>query len=151
MQAKGCRVFYTVLKSRDWTGASSVDCENKWQTELGTNFSVDFWNRIWKINKYSIVSNKLKWINLQITRFILPTNYTVNKYNPNQDPRCSYCNLHLERLPDLIWSCPVVRGFWSIVGTILTTYFPEFNLGRKEAIFGNVKSKGSSVINTMIL
>ena len=151
MQAKGCRVFYTVLKSRDWTGASSVDCENKWQTELGTNFSVDFWNRIWKINKYSIVSNKLKWINLQITRFILPTNYTVNKYNPNQDPRCSYCNLHLERLPDLIWSCPVVRGFWSIVGTILTTYFPEFNLGRKEAIFGDVKSKGNSVINTMIL
>ena len=30
-------------------------------------------------------------------------------------------------------------------------YYPNFTLGRKEAIFGDIKSKGESVINTMLL
>ena len=38
-----------------------------------------------------------------------------------------------------------------MVGNTLTAYFPDFTLGRKEAIFGDVNSKGNSVINTMIL
>ena len=93
----------------------------------------------------------MKWINIQIFRFILPTNYTVNKYKPNQDPGCSFCSTHLERLPDLIWSCPVVREFWTMVGNILNSYFPQFRLGRKEAIFGDIDTKGDSVINTMLI
>ena len=38
-----------------------------------------------------------------------------------------------------------------MVEEILKTYFPNFKLGRKEAIFGDIKSKGDSVINTMLL
>ena len=38
-----------------------------------------------------------------------------------------------------------------MVGNILKLYFPDFNLGRKEAIFGDDKSNGNSVINTMII
>lgn len=45
----------------------------------------------------------------------------------------------------------MVRDFWTMVGNILTYYFPQFKLGRKEAIFGDVNSKGNSVINTMLL
>ena len=92
----------------------------------------------------------MKWISFQINRFILPTNYTVNKYNKNQDPGCSFCNTHLERLPTLLWVCPVVREFWLMVENIITFYFPQFKMGRKEAIFGDTNSKGSSVINTML-
>ena len=151
LEKKGCRTFYLALKAREWSGLSTRDCETKWQTELGTHFSVNFWDKIWKLNKNVIVSNKMKWINLQIFRFILPTNYTVNKYKPSQDPGCSFCSTHLERLPDLIWSCPVVREFWTMVGNILNSYFPQFHLGRKEAIFGDINTKGDSVINTMLV
>ena len=63
----------------------------------------------------------MKWINLQILKFILPTNYTVNKYKPSQDPRCSFCTAHSERLPYLVWSCLVVRDFWKMVGNIGTS------------------------------
>ena len=45
----------------------------------------------------------------------------------------------------------MVREFWGLVGNILETYFPNFTLGRKEAIFGDIKSSGDSVINTMLL
>ena len=93
----------------------------------------------------------MKWINLQILRFLLPTNYSVSKFKPNQDPGCSFCPNHLEKLPNLVWSCPVVREFWEMVGNILKVYFPDFRLGRKEAIFGDSESNGDSVINTMIL
>ena len=116
-----------------------------------TTFSINFWDKIWQVNKDSLVSNKMKWSNLQILKFILPTNYSVNKYKPLQDPRCSFCIAHSERLPDLIWGCLVVRDFWEMVGNILTSYFPNFILGRKEAIFGEIKSRGDSVINTVIL
>ena len=115
-------------------------------------YSIDTWNKIWQINKYALlVSNKMKWINLQILKFILPTNYTVNKYKPLQDPRCSFCLAHIERLPFLIWNCPEVRDFWSMVGNFLNSYYPDFRLGQREAIFGDIDSKGDSVINTVIL
>ena len=148
---KGCKAFYMALKAREWSGLNTSESESKWQVELGTHFSIDFWNKIWILNKQSIVSNKTKWINLQIFRFTLPTNYSVNKYKPFQDPGCSFCIHHLERLPFLIWSCPVVREFWGMVGNILEIYFPNFTLGKKEAIFGDIKSAGDSVINTMLL
>ena len=151
IQAKGCRAFYLALNARVWYGTSTRDCERKWQEVLETNFSVDFWDKIWKITKSALVSNKMKWINIQILRFILPTNYTVNKYKPNQDPRCSFCTTHLERLPDLIWSCQEVRGFWNMVGNVIAFYFPQFKMGRKEAIFGDINTKGDSVINTLLL
>ena len=38
-----------------------------------------------------------------------------------------------------------------MVGNILGVYFPQFTLGRKEAIFGDANSKPDSVINTMLL
>ena len=38
-----------------------------------------------------------------------------------------------------------------MVGNILELYFPNFTFGRKEAIFGDIKSTGDSVINTMLL
>ena len=38
-----------------------------------------------------------------------------------------------------------------MVGNILTSYYPNFKLGQKEAIFGDITSKGDSVTNTMIL
>ena len=151
LSRKGCRAFYTALKAREWSGLNTSESESKWQAELGTHFSIEFWNKIWILNKQAIVSNKTKWINLQIFKFTLPTNYSVNKYKPFQDPGCSFCIHHLERLPFLIWSCPVVREFWDMVGNILELYFPNFTLGRKEAIFGDIKSTGDSVINTMLL
>ena len=112
--SKGGRIFYEALKAREWAVNGTKDYENKWQMELNTTFSINFWDKIWQVNKDSLVSNKMKWINLQILKFILPTNYSVNKYKPSQDPRCSFCIAHSERLPDLIWGCLVVRisGKW---------------------------------------
>ena len=45
----------------------------------------------------------------------------------------------------------MVRDFWAMVGNTLNRYYPQFKLGRKEAIFGDINSGGDSVINTVLL
>ena len=102
LTSKGCGIFYQTLRAREVAGRSTVVSEDKWHSELGTTFSINFWDKIWKNNKGSLVNNKMKWVTLQINRFVLPTNYTVNKYNKNQSPGCSFCTAHLEKLPYLL-------------------------------------------------
>ena len=43
-----------------------------------------------------------------------------------------------------------MRGFWQIVSTCITNFYPDFVLNRKEALFGHVESGGDSVINTIL-
>ena len=43
------------------------------------------------------------------------------------------------------------RGFWTMVRNVLKNYFTEFNLGKKEAILGDINSKGDSIINTVMI
>ena len=38
-----------------------------------------------------------------------------------------------------------------MVGNMLNSYYPGFRLTQREAIFGDINSKGDSVINTVIL
>ena len=45
----------------------------------------------------------------------------------------------------------MVRDFWIMVGKILKLFFPNFSLGKKEAVFGEINTKGDSIINTMLL
>ena len=151
LQSKGCGTFYQTFRAREIARRSTIESEEKWHMELGTMFSINFWDKIWKISKNPMISNKMKWVQVQINRFLLPTNYTVNKYKDSQDPRCTFCTNHTELLPNLLWVCPVVQGFWEMVGNILTYYYPQFHLGRKEAIFGDINSKPCSVINTILL
>ena len=99
----------------------------------------------------------MKWVQLQINKFLLPTNYSVSKYKPTQDPSCSFCltgnptGNHIERLSNLFWECPLVQEFWDIVGNILKNCNPTFKLGRKEAIFVDMDTGFNSVENTVLL
>ena len=55
---KGCGIFYNTLRARYLSRQSTTESEQKWHTELGTFFSVDFWDKIWKLNKGSHISIK---------------------------------------------------------------------------------------------
>ena len=144
-------MFYRTMRARDLSKNSNVGSEEKWHEALGNIFSTNIWQKIWDINKRVIVSNKMKWVGVQIIRFILPTNYTVNHYDKSVDPGCSLCKKsHLEKLPLLLWGCPAVQDFWTMVQNILTSYFEKFRLGSREAIFGDTLTTGDSVINTFL-
>ena len=132
--------------------ASSLRAKNKWQEELGTPFIKDMWEKVWRMVRNNLVANKVRWLQIQINHYVLPTNYSVNKYKDTQSPMCSFCptEFHLECLPFLLWECPVVKEFWATVSNFLNNFSNNVNLGKKEAIFGDLNDKAESLVNTII-
>ena len=147
---KGCSFFYSIFRSRDILNRNNSRSEGKWHSKLNTTFSVRFWDSVLKLPAKNLLSNKMTWTQIQINKHLLPTNYTVNHYDQSVSPLCSFCTQHSEELHTLMWSCGVVRQFWSMVANLLANFYPEFELGRKEALFGDAKTAGDSVLNTIL-
>ena len=97
-QPKGCNFFYSILSSKQTGNRTSASGESKWHEKLGVNLSVTFWDKILKLPKVLLVPNKLRWVQIQINKHLLPTNYTVNKYDRTVSTLCSFCSAHLEQL-----------------------------------------------------
>ena len=150
-EAKGCKFFYNILGS-DLKAARLTDkSETKWHEKLSTSFSSKIWDKIFKLPQKMLIPNKLKWTQIQINKFLLPTNYSVNHYDKSVSPLCSFCSAHPEELHLLIWGCGVVQQFWEMVANLISNFYPKFLLGKREAIFGAVNCKGDSVINTILI
>ena len=151
-ESKGCSTFFKTLRFKSLPHPSQDQVYIlKWYNETGLTFNRSFWSKIWTNLRKSLVTNKMKWISIQINRYILPTNYTVNHYDRSVNPGCSLCaRTHPEKLHLLLWGCQVVQGFWKIIGNMLTQHFQNFNLTIKEAIFGDIGSDGDSIINTIL-
>ena len=130
---------------------STEVAEKKWQREINATFSIKFWDDCWNLLKNPHIDNKVKWLQFQIIRHILPNNYSVNKYNFNQTPDCSFCPppSHLEQLQFLLWDCPKVNHFWLEVEVFLNIFYPSFFLSKRKAIFGD--KEADIVVNTILL
>ena len=152
LETKGCGTFYKTLRFKSLpTLSQDQTFILKWLNEAGLRLSGAFVYKIWRNLKQSIISNKMKWVSIQINRYILPTNYTVNHYDKSVNPGCSLCSrTHPEKLHLLFWGCQVVQGFWKMIGNLLTQHFQNFKLDAKEAIFGDIGSDGDSIINTIL-
>ena len=98
-----------------------------------------------------LVPNKHIWMQIQINKHLLPTNYSVSQYDGRTSPACSFCSAHFEKLHFLFWRCGVVEEFWCMISNLIVNFFPDFKLGHKEAIFGESKSLGSSPTNTILV
>ena len=150
-QPKGCNFFYSILRSKQTLTRTTLKSEKKWHENLGSVLSVTFWDNILKLPSKMLVPNKMIWNQIQINKHLLPTNYTVSQYDRTVSPLCSFCSLHLERLHLLFWGCAVVREFWNMIANLISNFFPSFSLGRKEALFGDEKSAGDSILNTILI
>ena len=149
--SKGCSAFYAIFRSKENMNRNTSTSETKWQAKLSTTFSINFWDKIFKIPQKMLVDNKIIWTQIQINKHLLPTNYTVNKYDNSVNPACSFCQIHPEELHFLMWGCGVVRQFWAMVENMIANFYPRFVLGRKEAIFGHFGSDGNSIFNTLLV
>ena len=86
---------------------------------------MNFWDNIWKMNKYSLCSNKMKLVNVQILRYILPTNYTVNECNANQDLGCSFCTVLFRWSGGTWW---VKLKIWNLIHMKMSFKFAKYVL-----------------------
>ena len=110
--------------------------ENKWHGELGAIYSVDFWNSTRKLYAKINIDNRLLWLQFQIVRNSLQTNYIVSHFMRNVSPLCDYCQESNELVSHLYWLCNIVRIFLQEV----TSYFEQFNFSfipsKTQMLFG---------------
>ena len=135
---KGCRLFYKTLTLKSSLNNKMYLREQKWHTELGTIFSVDFWDGARALCSKIDFDNQLKWLQYQIVRNSLQTNFIVSHFKPNISKQCSYCldPDSYEVISHLFWFCPYITNFIRNIIIFLNDTGLEFNPTKEQFLFG---------------
>ena len=159
MVKKGCNVYYSMIRKPKNLKQNLSKRESKWHEELGCSLSVKFWNRCYAWCATIKHENKIKWLQYQINRNCLFTNYKVNKFSAQVSPHCSFCSInnegeqYFETISHLFYDCNIVLNFWQKLRDWLETLqspivFPH---SKKAVLFGINDQPYDSVLNFIIL
>ena len=156
LSKKGCSVYSKFLKKKINLNTPLTERENKWHAELKCTYGTNFWNRTYNLAASIKHENKIKWLQYQINRNSLFTNYKVNKFKPHVSPNCAFCShneefSHLELVSHLFWDCDFVLKLWQEVKIWLATLNYNLPLDRTKLMFGLHDQASSSVLNYVIL
>ena len=154
----GCSAYYKLLKKKQCLSNTVRVREEKWHQELHCNYGVEFWNKSYTLLSNLKYDNKMKWLQYQINRNSLFTNYRVNKFKPNISPLCSFCpDPDIENFPrfelisHLFFDCDHVLNLWQNIKTWLATQNTVLPLDRAQLLFGVHNEKCNSTLNYVIL
>ena len=158
MAKKGCSIYYRLLRKKINLSTTLSERENKWHTELNCTFGSEYWNRVYRSTSEIKNDNRMKYLQYQINRNSLFTNYKVNKFKRNISPHCSFCTgaegvteTHLEIVSHLFYDCILVINLWQEVRNWISAFNFEIPLDRKKLIFGIQDQPISSIPNSIIL
>ena len=152
----GCIVYYRLLRKKQNLRNDTTDRETRWHNELGTVYGVDFWAKTYFLAANIKFENRIKWLQFQINRNSLFTNYKVNKFKPNISPLCTFCG-HQENFPrfelvsHLFYDCDYILNLWQNIRNWLATLGTIIPLERAKLLFGVHNEQSNSVINYIIL
>ena len=131
--------------------------EEKWNQELGVDLSSSFWNSVYDHTANINYDNRMKWLQFQINRNSLYTNYKVNKFNRQVSAMCTFClqndphTQNIELVSHLFVRCEKVNDLWTNVGNWLGSLGLHFTFDRKILLFGDHSQPFTSVSNYIIL
>ena len=157
---KGCSSYYKFLRKKLNLKTNLSVRENKWHNELGLTFGADYWNKIYILTAGIKNENKMKYLQYQINRNSLYTNYKVNKFKNYISPFCYFCTTneathpvppHPELVSHLFFHCDYVLNLWTDVKGWLSTVSIEIPLDIKILLFGLQDQQSNSVNNFIIL
>ena len=135
---KGCSTYYKILRRKSNFNNNIHLRERKWHLELDSRFSVIFWENARKLYASINFDNGLKWLQYQIVRNSLQTNYIVSHFMPEVSSICIYCNSpgSFEKISHLFWSCLKVSEFLNEVFSFITSTGISFKPSREQFLFG---------------
>ena len=110
--------------------------ENKWHLELKSRFSIYFWEKARRLCASISNENPTKWLQFQIVRNSLQTNYIVSHFLPNVASACQFCHLMEERTSHLFWTCSMVSDFLVDVFALVCSTGLTFTPTREQFLFG---------------
>ena len=154
---KGCRTYYKLMRNTSKPGYGLSAREEKWHLELNSTFSAIFWSKTYQMTGNIRNENQIKWLQFQIHRNSLYTNYRVNKFNQEVSKYCTFClqdptkTPFVELVSHLFFDCDVVRKLWTEVGDWLTSLGAIFPITKTNILFGIHDQTHFSVPNCVIL
>ena len=75
MSVSGCNRYYKLIRNKKNLSANIQERETVWHTELGVNYGVPFWNKVYDLTTRIKYDNRLKWIQYQVVRNSLFANH----------------------------------------------------------------------------
>ena len=154
---KGCNLYHKLLRRKANLNTNLSQREIKWHTELNCTYGIEFWNKTYNLTSTIKNDNRLKYLQFQINRNSLFTNYRVNKFKNNISPFCTFCsetndmNLSLELISHLFYDCVISLNLWIEIKNWLRDQDIDIPLNRKTILFGIHEQKIDSVSNFIIL
>ena len=136
---KGCSKYYKIINFKRTNNTKLYLREQKWHEELQQSYSLQFWNNARHFYASINFDHNLKWLQFQIVRNSLQTNYIIHHFKPHIPPTCSYCcDLNsLEKISHLFWTCPEVSRFLAIAATFLNSIGMNFAPSKNQFLFGS--------------
>ena len=133
---KGCGKYYQCLTTKKNLSNKMQTRENKWHQELNTMYSIQFWEKARRLCSTICYENPSKWLQFQILRNSLQTNYIVSHFIPNVGPECQFgCDMP-EKVSHIFWYCPTVTDFLREVFALVCDTGMAFNPTREQFLFG---------------
>ena len=133
---KGCGSYSRILSLKRRLQNKIGRRDEKWHQELQELHSVTFWDKIRHLNSTVKYDNNIKWLQYQINRNCLQTNFIVSHFIPNVSPLCKYCELSDEKVSHLYWLCPIVKTFLEETFNYINSTGLNYNPSKLEFLFG---------------
>ena len=111
LSKRGCSSYYKLICKKGWLQNKIYLRDEKWHAELGCMLSIDFWSKSRKLCADICFENNLKWMQYQIVRNSLQTNYIVSHFKRSVSSLCEFCRDEDELVSHLYWNCHVVQSF----------------------------------------
>ena len=137
---KGCQPYYKVLRTKINMKSVTLESEQKWHQKLGVTLSTNFWNNCWRLIAVNKAENKIKWLQTEILKGIVPTMRHVQKFKPNESVLCKFNCGQEETIEHLFFHCQKVKKLWTDLSEFI---FPAavIEVEKLKIIFGNFSNR----------
>ena len=120
---KGCNKWAQLFKNN--CNKSIVQCEQNWETALGSRQGVHFWDRNYSNVRNIFFDNRIKLFYYYIVRGTLKTNRIVHNHVRNITNACTYCNDDIETIIHLFWECNITSDFITRLRQLINRISPD--------------------------
>ena len=148
---RGCGAYYKILSRKRCIENKIAIRDEKWHIELQSVYSLNFWEKIRALNASIDIDNPCKWLQYQIIRNSLQTNYIVSHFIRNKSPLCQYCTLSNEKISHLYWFCSYVKNFLTNAFQYITNTGLIYAPTKLEFLFGVTNETFDHPINYLSL
>ena len=148
---KGCGMYYKYLTKEQNLKNGIETRDMKWHEELGCLFSVQFWDKARRLCTSIKYENSIKWLQYQILRNSLQTNYIVSHFIRNVSKECQFGCGEDEKVSHIFWHCLKVTEFLNDVFALIQNTGFQFQPNKLQFLFGYQNLPFSDPKNYLVL